>query len=437
MLKIVDSSNRRAVRALLAPERVRDAATEKRVAEIVADVRRDGDKAVTRYARALDRLDGPLEIGSDEMRRAARTVDPSVRRAIRDAARNIRIVAKRQVPAGWRVAVTAGVSVEQRIVPLDRVGCYVPGGRYPLPSSLLMTAIPADAAGVADVVAVCPRPEPVVLAAALEAGVSRLFRIGGAHAVAAMAYGTATVPRVDKIVGPGNRWVAAAKALVAADCGIDFYAGPTEIVIVSARGPADWVAADLIAQAEHDPDARAVLITPNRKLAERVALEVGQQMPSEGPARESLRKHGGVIVTASVDEAIALANVSAAEHLVVDDERMAKQVRCAGSLFVGEWSAQVAGDYAIGTNHVLPTAGAARVRGGLSAADFVRQITVQRVTPAGLRSIGATVVTLARAEGLNGHAESVARRLSRATPGKLSSTGHTARGNRRITRARS
>jgi histidinol dehydrogenase len=160
-------------------------------------------------------------------------------------------------------------------------------------------------------------------------------------------------------------------------------------------------------------------------------------MPSEGPARESLRKHGGVIVTASVDEAIALANVSAAEHLVVDDERMAKQVRCAGSLFVGEWSAQVAGDYAIGTNHVLPTAGAARVRGGLSAADFVRQITVQRVTPAGLRSIGATVVTLARAEGLNGHAESVARRLSRATPGKLSSTGHTARGNRRITRARS
>ena len=283
-----------------------------------------------------------------------------------------------------------------------------------MPSSLLMTAIPANAAGVKDVIAVCPRPEPVVMAAALEAGVSRLFRVGGAHAIAAMAYGTETVPRVDKIVGPGNRWVAAAKALIAADCGIDFYAGPTEIVIVSSRGQADWVAADLIAQAEHDPDARAVLITPNRQLAKRVAQEVEAQMPSEGPARESLRKHGGVIVTRTTAEAIELANVSAAEHLVVDDDAMARQVRCTGSLFVGPWSAQVAGDYAIGTNHVLPTAGAARVRGGLSSADFVRQITVQRVTPAGLRRIGTTVVTLATAEGLKGHAASVSLRLSRA-----------------------
>jgi histidinol dehydrogenase len=411
MLRIVESTNRRAVRALLAPERVRDAATDKRVAKIVADVRAGGDAALIKYAAALDRLDGPIEVGSDEMRRTAKTVDASVRRAIRDAARNIRVVARRQVPRGWRVRVAPGVSVEQRIVPLDRVGCYVPGGRYPLPSSLLMTAIPADAAGVAEIVAVCPRPEPVVMAAALEAGVSRLFRVGGAHAVAALAYGTETIPRVDKIVGPGNRWVAAAKALIASDCGIDFYAGPTEIVIVSRRGPADWVAADLIAQAEHDPDARAVLITPNRTLAARVAVEVERQMPAEGPARESLRKHGGVIVTASVREAIDLANISAAEHLVVDDEAMAKLVRCAGSLFIGQWSAQVAGDYAIGTNHVLPTAGAARVRGGLSGADFVRQITVQRVTPAGLRRIGPAVVTLANAEGLKGHAESVALRL--------------------------
>jgi histidinol dehydrogenase len=411
MLKIVEASNRRAVRALLAPERVRDAATEKRVAKIVADVRAGGDAALIRYATSLDRLDGPIEIGSDEMRAAAKRVPAPVRRAIRDAAQHIRVVAKRQVPRGWRVRVAPGVSVEQRIIPLDRVGCYVPGGRYPLPSSLLMTAIPASAAGVTDVIAVCPRPEPVVMAAALEAGVSRLFRIGGAHAVAAMAYGTETVPRVDKVVGPGNRWVAAAKALVASDCGIDFYAGPTEIVIVSSRGPADWVAADLIAQAEHDPDARAVLITPNRRLAERVAIAVDKQMPAEGPARESLRKHGGIILTASAADAIALANVSAAEHLVVDDDAMARQVRCAGSLFVGQWSAQVAGDYAIGTNHVLPTAGAARVRGGLSGADFVRQITVQRVTPAGLRRIGHTVITLAEAEGLMGHAESVALRL--------------------------
>jgi histidinol dehydrogenase len=416
MLTIVESTNRRAVGALLAPERVRDAATERRVAKIVGDVRTGGDAALLRYARSLDRLDGSIEIGADEMRAAARTVESTVRRALRQAARNIRVVARRQVPRGWRVRVTAGVSVEQKIVPLDRVGCYVPGGRYPLPSSLLMTAIPAAAAGVAEVIAVCPRPEPVVMAAALEAGISRLFRVGGAQAIAAMAYGTATIPRVDKIVGPGNRWVAAAKALVAADCGIDFYAGPTEIVIVSARGPADWVAADLIAQAEHDPDARAVLITPNRQLAERVANEVEAQMPPEGPARESLRRHGGIIVTRTAAEAIELANVSAAEHLVVDDDAMARQVRCAGSLFVGQWSAQVAGDYAIGTNHVLPTAGAARVRGGLSGADFVRQITVQRVTEAGLRRIGPAVVTLARAEGLNGHAESVAVRLSQAKP---------------------
>jgi histidinol dehydrogenase len=337
-----------------------------------------------------------------------------VRAAIRTAARNIRTVARRQVPRGWRARVVPGVTVEQRVVPLDRVGCYVPAGRYPLPSSLLMTAIPAAAAGVGEVVAVCPRPAPVVMAAALEAGVSRLFRVGGAHAVAALAYGTATVPRVDKIVGPGNRYVAAAKALVAADCGIDFYAGPTEIVIVAARGSAAWIAADLIAQAEHDPDARAVLITPSRTLAERVAAAVAARLPADGPARASLRAHGGIIVTSSVDEAVSLANAAAAEHLVVDDERMAARVRCAGSLFVGRWSAQVAGDYAIGSNHVLPTAGTARVRGGLSAADFVRQITVQRLTRPGLERIGRAVVDLATAEGLTAHAASVAIRMKGA-----------------------
>jgi histidinol dehydrogenase len=249
------------------------------------------------------------------------------------------------------------------------------------------------------------------MAAALEAGVSRLFRVGGAHAIAALAYGTRTIPRVDKIVGPGNRFVAAAKALVATDCGIDFYAGPTEIVVVAARGPAAWIAADLIAQAEHDPDARAVLITPSRTLAARVAAEVAKQMPADGPARESLRKHGGIIITASKREAIDLANASAPEHLVVDDERMAAMVRAAGSLFVGPWSAQVAGDYAIGSNHVLPTAGAARVRGGLSAADFVRQITVQRLTSRGLKRIGQSVIDLATAEGLRAHAGSIALRL--------------------------
>jgi histidinol dehydrogenase len=258
---------------------------------------------------------------------------------------------------------------------------------------------------------VCPRPAPVVMAAALEAGVSRLFRVGGAHAIAALAYGTETIPRVDKIVGPGNRYVAAAKALVASDCGIDFYAGPTEIVIVASRGPAAWIAADLIAQAEHDPDARAVLITPNRTLANRVAAQVAARIPADGPARSSLAAHGGIIVTRSIGEALDLANAAAPEHLVVDDDRAASRVRSAGSLFVGAWSAQVAGDYAIGSNHVLPTAGAARVRGGLSAADFVRQITVQRLSRAGLHRIGPSVVDLATAEGLSAHAKSVAIRL--------------------------
>ena len=411
MLRIVDAGNRRAVRALLSPERVRDAATDRAVAAIVGNVRANGDAALLKYARTFDRLDGAIAIGVDEMRAASRQVPRAVRSAIKTAARNIRTVARQQVPRGWRVRVAPGVTVEQRIVPLDRVGCYVPGGRYPLPSSLLMTAIPASAAGVKDIVAVCPRPEPVVMAAALEAGVSRLFRLGGAHAVAALAYGTESVPRVDKIVGPGNRYVAAAKALVASDCGIDFYAGPTEIVIVAARGPAAWIAADLIAQAEHDPDARSVLITPNRRLAEQVAAQVDARMPADGPARASLRAHGGIIVTRSAADAIELANDAAPEHLVVDDERMAAKVRCAGSLFVGPWTAQVAGDYAIGSNHVLPTAGAARVRGGLSGADFVRQITVQRLTATGLSQIGESVVALANAEGLTGHAESVSIRL--------------------------
>ena len=410
-MKIVDSSNRRAVRALLSPERARDAATDRRVAQIVRDVRRDGDKAVQRYARRFDGFEGALEISREEMREAAAQVPRPVRAALRAAARNIRLVAAKQVPRGWRVRVGSGITVEQRVVPLDRVGCYVPGGRYPLPSSLLMTAIPAAAAGVADIIAVCPRPAPVVLAAALEARVSRMFRVGGAQAIAALAYGTETIPRVDKIVGPGNRYVAAAKALVAADCGIDFYAGPTEIVIVSARGPAAWIAADLLAQAEHDPDARAVLITPSRTLAERVAREVAAMLPDSGPANASLRAHGGIIVTSSIREAMTLANASAPEHLVVDDETLARQVTCAGSVFVGPWSIQAAGDYAIGSNHVLPTAGAARARGGLSGADFVRQMTVQRVTQAGLRRIGGTVMTLASAEGLHAHAASVSVRV--------------------------
>ena len=411
MIKIVEAGDTAAVKALLWPERDRDGETEQRVSQIVADVRTNGEAALLRYAREFDHLEGPIEISRKEMQTRAKTVPARVRTAIRVAAKNIRAVARRQVPRGWKVRVGAGITVEQRIVPLDRVGCYVPGGRYPLPSTVLMTAIPATVAGVKEVIAVCPKPDAVVMAAALEAGVSRFFCIGGAQAVAALAYGTASVPRVDKIVGPGNRYVAAAKAQIAANCGIDFYAGPTEIVIVATKGPAEWIAADLIAQAEHDPDARAVLITTSRALANKVGAALDAAMPPTGPASESIRAHGGIIVTRSKAEAIALANQAAAEHLVVDDDSMAAKVRCAGSLFVGAWSAQVAGDYAIGSNHVLPTAGAARGRGGLSAADFVRQITVQRLTQKGLEQIGPTVIDLATAEGLMAHAESIAVRL--------------------------
>jgi histidinol dehydrogenase len=412
VIRIVDASNQKAVDDLLSSARARDTATERRAARIVADVRANGDRALRRYATALDGLVGPLEIPRSEWVRASRSVPRTVRTALKRAATHIRRVARAQIPRALRTRVAPGITVEQRVIPLDRVGCYVPGGRYPLPSSLLMTAIPARVAGVTEVVAASPRPHPAVLAAALEAGIDRFFQIGGAHAVAALAYGTRLVPRVDKIVGPGNRWVSAAKTLVSADCAIDFYAGPTEIVIVSARGPADWIALDLIAQAEHDPDARAVLITPSRRLAARVAAQVARLAPSHGPARASLARHGGIVVTRSLDRAMQLANAAAPEHVVVDSEALARQVRCAGAVFIGSWSAQVAGDYAIGSNHVLPTAGAARFRGGLSAADFVRLVSVQRVTRQGLARLAPVITTLANAEGLAAHAQSIAIRVN-------------------------
>jgi len=406
-MRIVASSNRRAVAELLSATRIRDRATESGAAAIVNRVRRGGDAALKRCARQFDGLTGSIEVPRRVWEKQAAMLPRDVRRAIARAARNIRSVSRKQVPKGWRHTVAAGLTVEQRVTPLARVGCYVPAGRYPLPSSLLMTAIPARAAGVPGVIVCCPRPDAAVFAAAIEAGADRLFRIGGAHAIAAMAYGTRTVPRVDKIVGPGNRWVSAAKSLISSDCGIDFYAGPTEILIVTASGSPSWIAADLLAQAEHDPDARAVLITTSRRFAERVAGEVDRQMPPTGPARQSIARHGGIIVCTSMNDAIALANDAAAEHVVAGNESIARRVVNAGAVFVGGWTAQVAGDYAIGSNHVLPTAGAARFRGGLNAADFVKLVSVQRLTKRGLKSIGNTVITLARAEGLEGHARSI------------------------------
>ena len=417
-MKIVQASDKRTIDRLLTaatgdPALLGAGARtfERRVRAIVDAVGTGGDRALARFAARFDGLTGSIEVSAKEMRDGAARVDPAVRRAIARAAANIAVVAARQIPKHFDVEVTAGVSVEQRIEPLARVGCYVPGGRFPLPSSLLMTAVPARVAGVGEIIVVCPRPEPAVMAAALEAGVTRLFRIGGAHAIAALAFGTRTVPRVDKIVGPGNRYVAAAKAQVARRCAIDFYAGPTEIVIVAGAGQPDWIATDLIAQAEHDPDARAILITWSRLLAERVIKAVNARSAGRAIVKQSLAANGAVIVTRNAREAMALANRFAPEHLVVDREALIKQPVTAGAIFVGPYTAQAAGDYATGSNHVLPTAGAARSRGGLSAADFVRVMSVQRITRAGLARLAPTILPLARAEGLEAHAESIEVRL--------------------------
>ena len=410
-MRIINASNSRAINALLDRRPLRNPQIERRVERIINQVRRNGDKAVTMFARRFDRLAGPIEVSRSEMIRAAETLDPRVRSAIRTAANHIAQVARRQVPKGWTMSPAAGITITQRVVALERVGCYVPGGRYPLPSSLLMTAIPARVAGVRDIVAVCPGVDRTIMAAAVEAGVTRLLRVGGAHAIAALAYGTRTIPRVDKIVGPGSAYVATAKAKVAADCGIDFFAGPSEIAVVSATGKPAWLAADLIAQAEHDPDARAILFTPSRRLAAAVSAEVRRQLPDSGPAGRALRTSGAIVVTRTLDDAIALCQRMAPEHAVCDSPQVARQLTRAGTIFVGHYSAQAAGDYATGSNHVLPTAGAAAGRGGLSAADFVRVSTVQRITTTGLRRLAPSIVALAEAEGLRAHAESVRIRL--------------------------
>jgi len=411
-MRIIESDNRRAVDRLLARDRAPDRSFERRVASIVERVRREGDAGLFRLARRFDGVSPPLEVSPAQMQREASRVPVDVRRAIARAARHIARIARRQVPRPFTVEVAPGVVVEQRVEPLERIGCYVPGGRFPLPSSMLMTAVPARVAGVRDIIAVCPRPEPPVMAAALEAGVTRMFRLGGAHAIAALAYGTRTIPKVDKIVGPGNRYVAAAKARVSADCAIDFYAGPTEIVVVAGRGRPDWIAADLVAQAEHDPDARSIFITWSRSLAQAVAERVRQRAATREIVARSIETHGAVILTRSADRAMELANRIAPEHLVVDRTALIEGPITAGAVFVGPYTAQAAGDCATGSNHVLPTAGAARFRGGLSAADYVRAMSVQRVTRGGLARLAPAILPLARAEGLEAHAESIEVRLS-------------------------
>lgn len=409
-MRLILSSNRQAVDRLAARDEARSPAVERQAARIIADVRRRGDRAVRDWTRRLDGV-AVRTLGPSDLRRGWAATPRAVRRAIAQAARHLRTVAARQVPRPFVSRPARGIRIEQRVQPLGRVGCYVPGGRYPLPSTLLMTVVPARAAGVKDIAIVCPRPTPVVLAAALEAGASQVLAVGGAQAIAALAYGTETIARVDKIVGPGNAWVAAAKALVSADCAIDLHAGPSEIVVCSDRGRADWIAADLVAQAEHDPAARAIFVTTRRRLAEAVAREVEAQLPTHGAARPSIAGNGAIVLASSRREAIALVNRLAPEHLVVDEDAEVSAFVSAGTIFVGPWSVQASGDYATGSNHVLPTGGAARFRGGLSASDFVRVFSVQTLTARGLGAIGASVIALAEAEGLQAHAASVRRRL--------------------------
>jgi histidinol dehydrogenase len=294
------------------------------------------------------------------------------------------------------------------------MGAYIPAGRYPLPSTILMTVIPARVAGVKTICVTSPRPSPEILATARFLGVENVFRVGGAQAIAALAFGTATIPRVDRIVGPGNIYVAAAKKLLAGEVGIDFVAGPTEIVIIVEEADPRHIAADMLAQAEHDVEASAIVLTTSRKLAEAVAREVGRQLetlPTAAVACESIRNNSAVILCPSVDAAVEASNRLAPEHLAIYDESLLPNIQHAGSVFLGAHSPEAAGDYASGPNHVLPTSGAARVRGGLSPADFVKVISVQELTSEGLCKLAPAITTLARAEGLEAHARSVEVRL--------------------------
>ena len=385
------------------------------VRRIVADVRKRGDRALFRYAAEFDGLQdkGAVRISAEEMAAAWDATSPALRDALSTAAMQIRAFAVNQLPASWSDTPIDGLMTGQLVRPLNSVGCYVPSGRHPLPSTLLMTAIPAQVAGVARAVVVSPKPAPETLAAAHMLGITEFYRLGGAHAIAALAYGTATVERVDKIVGPGNLYVTAAKRLVAFDCAIDMLAGPTEIVVTSERGRAEDIAGDLVAQAEHDPEALAILVTTRADLAEEVIAATKVQSRNNAVAREALTRKGLVIVAADIEEARSITNRLAPEHLTVDTASDLEWVWNAGSVFIGRWSPQPMGDYISGPNHTLPTGGMARVRGGLSVNDFVKLITVQQYSAQGLRELGPQAAMLADAEGLSGHADAIRARLKR------------------------
>jgi histidinol dehydrogenase len=400
---------------LLRARQERDREAERIAAEIIADVRKRGDAALIDYAAQFDGLDLRREgiwSTSREIQAAAKQVGPQFVRAVEHAARNVRRVAEQQLPRDWSLNVEPGVTIRNLVRPIDSVGCYIPGGRFALVSTMVMTVVPAKVAGVTNLAVVCPKPNAELLAAANILGVQKIARIGGAQAVAALAYGTKSVAHVDKIFGPGNRFVTAAKQLVSADCAIDLPAGPTEAIVLASSGNPRWIAADLLAQAEHAPDAGSFLVTSSTKLAAAVQKEVVLQLeklPSNNPGHSSMRKTGAIVLASSLETACAFSNRFAPEHLSLPSspESLLKKITAAGTVFLGPWAAQPFGDYITGSNHVLPTGGWARMRAGLSAADFVKCITVQDISERGFANLANDAVTLARAEGLLAHANAV------------------------------
>jgi histidinol dehydrogenase len=397
---------------------VSTAKVEPVVTKILSDIRKKGDAALTTYANRFDSLNNkPLRVSPEEMQAAWNSISPQLQQAMKIAHANIRAFAEAQKPEEWTLSAD-GLTTGQIVRPLASVACYVPGGRYPYPSTVLMTTTPARVAGVQRIVVCSPKPAPETLAAAHLAGVTEFYRIGGAQAIAALAYGTESIPRVEKIVGPGNLYVTVAKQMVSTGCGIDMPAGPTEIGVLSETGDPAGIAADLIAQAEHDPESLAVLITPNETLAAAVLAEVKLQSKSNKIAKQSLAANGVIFVTKSVTEARDLTNRLAFEHLSVDSISDLAWITTAASVFVGRFSPQSMGDYLSGPNHVLPTGRAGRIRGGLSVTDFLKVITVQQYTRKALAQLGPHAIALAEAEGLTAHAQSIRVKLRKPSAGK-------------------
>jgi histidinol dehydrogenase len=406
---------------LLAFEETADEKLEATVAAILADVRKRGDVAVLEYTRKFDRLQlanaAAMELSRDELRVALDGLPAEQRSALEQAAQRITDYHKKQVQTSWSYTDAGGTLLGQQVTPLDRVGLYVPGGKAAYPSSVLMNALPAKVAGVGELIMVVPTPEGVknqlVLAAAYLAGVDRVFTIGGAQAVAALAYGTAIIPKVDKIVGPGNAYVAAAKRRVFGVCGIDMIAGPSEILVIcDGQTSPDWIAMDLFSQAEHDELAQAILLSPDQKFVTAVAASADkllEKMPRRDIIKTALENRGALIHVADLDEACAISNRIAPEHLelsVADPQAWLPKLKHAGAIFMGRYTSEALGDYCAGPNHVLPTSGTARFSSPLGVYDFQKRSSLIQVSAQGAQNLGEIASTLAFGEGLQAHAQS-------------------------------